>query len=81
MPNGADIIARRLKQRASGRPQSGVSFGATDFAAVANAYGGIGVSVSSRVALEEAAQAAFARRDHFTLIAARIAPDAYEGRL
>jgi acetolactate synthase I/II/III large subunit len=70
-----------LKQRASGRPQSGVSFGATDFAAVAQAYGGMGVTVSTQAELERAALAAFARRDCFTLIAARIAPDAYEGRL
>lgn len=70
-----------LKQRASGRPQSGVSFGATDFAAVAKAFGGVGVTVSTRAELEQAALAAFDRRDGFTLIAARIAPDAYEGRL
>ncbi|MCA0422330.1 MAG: thiamine pyrophosphate-binding protein [Proteobacteria bacterium] len=70
-----------LKQRASGRPQSAVSFGATDFAAVAKAYGGAGVQVSSRDELEAAVQAAFARRDRFSLIAAKIAPDAYEGRL
>jgi acetolactate synthase-1/2/3 large subunit len=70
-----------LKQRASGRPQSGVSFGATDFVAVARAYGGEGVQVQSRAELEEAARAAFARRDRFSLIAAKIAPDAYEGRL
>ncbi|MGL5447346.1 MAG: thiamine pyrophosphate-binding protein [Rhabdaerophilum sp.] len=70
-----------LKQRASGRPQSGVSFGATDFAAVAKAYGGEGVQVSNRSELENATHAAFMRRDRFTLIAAKIAPDAYEGRL
>lgn len=70
-----------LKQRASGRPQSGVSFGATDFAAVAQAFGGVGVSVSTLAGLEQAAKAAFERRDRFTLISAKIAPDAYEGRL
>lgn len=70
-----------LKQRASGRPQSGVTFGATDFAAVARAYGGEGVTVSSQPALERAFAEALARRDRFTLIAAEIAPDAYEGRL
>ncbi len=70
-----------LKQRASGRPQSAVSFGATDFVAVAKAYGGEGVQVSTREQLEAAAIAAFARRGCFTLIAAKIAPDAYEGRL
>jgi acetolactate synthase-1/2/3 large subunit len=70
-----------LKQRASGRPQSAVSFGATDFAAVAKAYGGEGVQVSTPEELEKAARAAFARRDRFSLIAAKIAPNAYEGRL
>lgn len=70
-----------LKQRASGRPQSGVSFGATDFAAVAQAFGGVGVTVSTQAGLEQAALAAFERRDRFTLVAAKIAPDAYEGRL
>ncbi|MCA3187625.1 MAG: thiamine pyrophosphate-binding protein [Cupriavidus sp.] len=70
-----------LKQRASGRPQSAVSFGATDFAAIAKAYGGEGVQVSTREELEAAAAAAFARRDRFSLIAAKIAPDAYDGRL
>jgi acetolactate synthase-1/2/3 large subunit len=70
-----------LKQRASGRPESGVRFGGTDFAAVADALGGVGAAVSDRDGLEAAFSAALARRDRFTLIAARIAPDAYEGRL
>lgn len=69
-----------LKQRASGRPQAGVRFGATDFAAVARAFGGHGLSVSDRAGLEAAFTEALARRDRFSLIAARIAPDAYEGR-
>lgn len=70
-----------LKQRASKRPEAGVRFGATDFAAVATAFGGHGVTVHDRATLEAEARSAFARRDRFTLIAARIAPDAYEGRL
>jgi acetolactate synthase-1/2/3 large subunit len=70
-----------LKQRASGRCELGVRFGATDFAAVGGAFGGIGVTVSDRAALESAFSAALKRRDTFTLIAAKIAPDAYEGRL
>jgi acetolactate synthase-1/2/3 large subunit len=70
-----------LKQRASGRPESGVRFGGTDFAALANALGGVGTSVSDRAGLEAAFLAALARRDRYSLIAARIAPDAYEGRL
>ena len=70
-----------LKQRASGRAELGVRFGATDFAAVAKAFGGDGITVSDRAGLEAAFAGALARRDRFTLIAAKIAPDAYEGRL
>ncbi len=70
-----------LKQRASGRAENGVRFGASDFAAIATAFGGVGVSVSDKSALEAAFTAALARRSSFSLIAARIAPDAYEGRL
>ncbi|MCZ8261414.1 MAG: thiamine pyrophosphate-binding protein [Beijerinckiaceae bacterium] len=68
-----------LKQRASGRKEAGVRFGATDFAAVAAAFGGVGVAVDSRDALAVAFSAALVRRDRFSLIAARIAPDAYQG--
>lgn len=68
-----------LKQRASGRKEAGVRFGGTDFAAVAAAFGGAGVAVESRQALAAAFTAALARRDRFSLIAARIAPDAYQG--
>jgi acetolactate synthase-1/2/3 large subunit len=68
-----------LKQRSSGRKEVGVRFGATDFAAVAQAFGGSGVNVASRDALRDAFVAALARRDCFSLIAARIAPDAYQG--
>ncbi|WP_284177800.1 thiamine pyrophosphate-binding protein [Rhabdaerophilum sp. SD176] len=68
-----------LKQRASGRKEAGVRFGGTDFAAVAAGFGGAGVAVDSRDALAAAFTAALARRDRFSLIAARIAPDAYQG--
>jgi acetolactate synthase I/II/III large subunit len=70
-----------LKQRSSGRKQVGVTFGATDFAAVANAYGGHGVTVDDRASLEAAIVAALASHDRFSLIAARISDRAYEGRL
>lgn len=70
-----------LKQRASGRKQAGVAFGASDFAAIAEAFGGVGETVSDAQGLEASLRAALARRDQFTVIAARIAPDAYEGRL
>jgi acetolactate synthase I/II/III large subunit len=70
-----------LKQRASGRNELGVRFGASDFAAIAEAYGGHGVRVDRADDLKTAIIAALKRRDGFSLIAARIAPDAYEGRL
>lgn len=70
-----------LKQRASKRPQAGVAFGATDFAAVAKAYGGYGETVASKAELTAAFEAALERRHRFSVIAAKIAPDAYEGRL
>lgn len=70
-----------LKQRASKRPHVGVSFGASDFAAIAQAFGGSGINVADKVSLENAVKSALLRRDRFTVIAAKIAPDAYEGRL
>jgi acetolactate synthase I/II/III large subunit len=70
-----------LKQRASGRKQVGVTFGATDFAAVAQAIGGHGVTVDDAASLEKAIEEALIRQDTFSLIAARISDRAYEGRL
>ena len=70
-----------LKQRAMQKPQIGVRFGGTDFTAVASALGGHGVEVSDTDALKHQFSAALARRDRFTLIAARISDDAYEGKL
>jgi acetolactate synthase I/II/III large subunit len=55
-----------------------VAFGATDFAAVASALGGHGVSVASVASLEAAAASAFARPG-FTVIAADIGERAYDG--
>jgi acetolactate synthase-1/2/3 large subunit len=58
-----------LKQRRLGLPNLGVDAPATDFAAIARAYGGHGVSVTSAPALERACREALAR-DTFTLIEA-----------
>lgn len=69
-----------LKQRASNRPQAGVSFGATDFAAVARAFGGSGETVRTRAELEAAFTAALANRHQFSVIAVKIATDAYQGK-
>jgi acetolactate synthase I/II/III large subunit len=69
-----------LKQRSSGRKQVGVTFGATDFAAVARAYGGHGVTVGNKSELESEIRSALHRQETFSLIAARISNRAYEGR-
>jgi acetolactate synthase-1/2/3 large subunit len=67
-----------LKQRRSGLANAGVDFGSTDFAAVARAFGGHGVTVADRAGLAAAAEDAFARPG-FTVIAARIGRRAYDG--
>lgn len=67
-----------LKQRQFGLRRAGVDFGATDFAAVAQALGGHGVAVSDRDQLGREAKAAFARSG-FTLLACRIDADDYDG--
>jgi acetolactate synthase I/II/III large subunit len=70
-----------LKQRSSNRPQVGVTFGATDFPAVARAFGGNGIWVESVAELETAFAEASSEVTRFTLIAARIDSRAYEGKL
>jgi acetolactate synthase-1/2/3 large subunit len=69
-----------LKQRQAGLEAKGVRMGATDYAAVAQAFGGVGMSVSSRAALAEALEAAF-RGERFTVIAAKIDAGDYVGRI
>ena len=69
-----------LKQRNSGFANVGVDFGATDFAAVAEALGGVGITVGARAELAEAAAAALTR-DRFTVIAAEIPRNAYDDRI
>lgn len=67
-----------MKQRAMQLPRHGVDFGGTDFAAVARALGGHGVSVEDATALERETAAAFTRQG-FTLIAVQIGDRAYDG--
>ena len=67
-----------LKQRQIGMPRAGVDIGETDFAAVARATGGHGVTIDDREILAHEAEAAF-RRDGFTLRACRIDAGSYEG--
>ena len=74
----ASLALIDLKQRQRQLPNRGVDFARTDFAAIAQAFGGVGVSVRSKSELE-AALAAAQRSDRFTLIAAEIDKGAYDG--
>ena len=69
-----------MKQRGSQRPNLGVDFhgAGTDFAALARAFGGHGVDVDNSASLAAEATAALSR-DRFTLIAAQIARQSYDG--
>jgi len=67
-----------LKQRQLGLTRAGVDIGETDFAAVARAMGGHGVTVDDRETLAREAEAAF-RRSGFTMLACRIDASSYEG--
>ncbi|MEM6670827.1 MAG: thiamine pyrophosphate-binding protein [Pseudomonadota bacterium] len=67
-----------LKQRATGRANLGVDFDKTDFAAVADAMGGVGVDIASAAQLEDELPKAYAR-ETFTLLACQIDRKAYDG--
>lgn len=67
-----------LKQRQLGLKRAGVDFGVTDFAALAQALGGHGVTITDRDGLRREAQAAF-RRAGFTILACRIDAASYDG--
>ncbi|MEM7642406.1 MAG: thiamine pyrophosphate-binding protein [Pseudomonadota bacterium] len=69
-----------LKQRQRQMKNAGVEFARHDYAAVARAFGGQGVTVSDRDALRTAMQDALAA-DTFTVIAAEIDRKAYDGRI
>ncbi len=68
-----------LKQRGVGRANLGVDFPGTDFAALAQVYGGHGVWVDDKPTLEREARAALSR-NNFTLLACRISKGAYDGK-
>ncbi|KZL19251.1 Acetolactate synthase isozyme 3 large subunit [Pseudovibrio axinellae] len=68
-----------MKQRANQHPNLGVDFSATNFPALADAYGGHGVWVDDTDTLKREAQAAL-KRDTFTLLACRIDRRAYDGQ-
>ena len=58
----------------------GVDFERTDFAAVARALGGNGVNVDNRADLVTAVRDGLAA-DRYTVIAAHIARNAYDGKI
>ncbi|MEO0938118.1 MAG: thiamine pyrophosphate-binding protein [Pseudomonadota bacterium] len=76
----ASLALIELKQRQRQMANTGVDFGAHDFAALGRAMGGRGADVRSRAELRAAIQEALAA-DSFTLIAAHIDRGAYDGRI
>jgi acetolactate synthase-1/2/3 large subunit len=75
----ASLALIELKQRGTGLRNLGVDFGRTDFAAVARALGGRGIDVRDRDALRQAVAQGLSA-ETFTLIAAHIDRQAYDGR-
>lgn len=69
-----------LKQRGQGLRNLAVDFGGTDFPAVAKALGGQGFAVDNRADMAAAVEAGLAAAASFTLIAAEIGAQAYDGR-
>ena len=68
------------KQRERQLPNVGVDFGGHDYAAIGQAMGGHGVTVTNRADLDAALKQALAA-DTFTLIAAKIDRRSYDGRI
>jgi len=69
-----------MKQRNSGFDNLAVDFGGTDFAGVADAMGGVGITAEDRGALTTAVRDALAR-ETYTVIACPIEMRAYDGRI
>lgn len=67
-----------LKQRQRQMTNSGVDFPKQDFAAIGRAFGGVGIDATSRAELRAALDAALTA-DRFTVIAAHIDRQAYDG--
>lgn len=76
----ASLALIELKQRGRQMANRGVDFDRHDFAAIGQAFGGHGVTVSSREALEVALMDAQSA-DTFTVIAAVIDRQSYDGRI
>ena len=69
-----------LKQRQRQMENKGVDFDHHNYAAIAEAFGGTGVTVRDRARLNTALETAL-KSDRFTLIAAEIDRKAYDGRI
>ncbi|WP_088347108.1 MULTISPECIES: thiamine pyrophosphate-binding protein [Rhodomicrobium] len=77
----ASLTLIEMKQRTRQLPNAAVDFGHFDFAAIAQAMSGEGETVSDTPALEAALERALARTDRFTIIAAQIDRQSYDGRI
>ncbi len=75
----ASLALIELKQRQRQLPNAGVDFARHDFAALGRALGGHGVSVRNREELRTALTAAM-DADRFTVIAAEIEKESYNGK-
>ena len=76
----ASLALIEKKQRERQMPNLGVDFAQHNFAAMGVAFGGAGVTVRDRAALESALKDAMTAQT-FTVIAAVIDREAYDGRL
>ena len=76
----ASLALIELKQRQRQMTNRGVDFGHHDYAAMGRAFGGQGVRVTNRDELRSALDAALSA-DTFTVIAAEIDREAYDGRI
>ena len=76
----ASLALIEKKQRERQMSNRGVDFARSDFAAIGRAFGGEGITVSSRGELHAALKDALAA-PRFTVIAAEIPRGAYDGRI
>ena len=76
----ASLALIEKKQREIGHEPLGVDFGETDFPALAEVFGGTGVTATSAAEVSAAVQAGLAAKT-FTLIACPIGARAYDGKI
>ncbi|NIZ15388.1 thiamine pyrophosphate-dependent enzyme, partial [Phaeobacter sp. HF9A] len=76
----ASLALIDLKQRQRQLPNAGVDFARHDFAAMGRAFGGAGHSVRNRAELHAALKEAM-QAETFTVIAAEIDKESYDGRI